>query len=220
MEYQTLLLALFTLISAVWATASTHPVIFHGTSVLTFPSDDVSSSVSHTKRATEFFSYMTEKGYFSFGWWVSADGNGDTSHFQPDLDSFHWLELAVTKSCDEETGNCLYRVQNVPIRQPDDMSLLGVSGRSLKYVVQPPLFGERDSDRVALTYIDGDGVRIHGVGTRQKLSDEKRTAKECQNALRTLKRYYEINDVDLGFEIRHICAMQDRGTGRGEISEL
>ncbi|KAI1211596.1 uncharacterized protein F4807DRAFT_395845 [Annulohypoxylon truncatum] len=219
MEYQMLLFALFTFVGAVWAATSTYPVIFHGTFVFTLPSEDVSSPASDTKRATDSFSYMTDKGYFSFGWWIPADSNGNTSHCQSDSDSFHWLELAETKSCDEETGDCLYHVQNVPIRQSDDVKLLGLSGRSLEYVIRPAVFKNGDSDQVALTYVDGDGVRIHGAGTTQKLSGKKRTARECQKALRTLKRYYEINDIDLGFEIRNICA-QDRDTDRSRIQEL
>ncbi|KAI2469424.1 hypothetical protein F4781DRAFT_431308 [Annulohypoxylon bovei var. microspora] len=219
MEYQALLLALFTFIGAVRTAGSSQPVIIHGTSVLTLPSNNAPSSIGSTKRAANFYSYITEKAYFSFGWWVLADGNDIASHCQPDSDSFHWLELAETKSCDEETGNCLYYVQNVPIRQPGDVELQGFSGRSLEYVIQPPALRNGDSGQVALTYIDGDGDRIHGVGTVQKLSGEKRMAKECRKALRTLKRYYEINDIDLGFDIRNICA-QDINTGRGEISEL
>ncbi|KAI1442946.1 hypothetical protein F5Y02DRAFT_395011 [Annulohypoxylon stygium] len=214
-----LLFALFTLLSAVWAAGSTHPVIFHGTSVFTIPSDDVSPLVSDAKRATNFFSYMTEEGYFSFGWWVSADAENDTLHYQPDSNSFHWLELAETQSCDEETGNCLYRVQNISIRKPNDVDLLGFSGISVEYVIQPPISRNKETARVALTYVDGDGTRTQGIGTRQNLSGGNHTARECQGALRTLKRYYEIYDIDLGFGIRNICK-QDRGTGYDEISEL
>lgn len=151
--------------------------------------------------------------------WVPADANNDTSHYQPDSNSFHWLELAETESCDEETGNCLYRVQNISIRKPDDVDLLGFSGISVEYVIQPPISRNEETARVALTYVDGDGKRIHGIGTRQNLSGGNHTARECQGALRTLKRYYEIYDIDLGFGIRNICK-QDRGTGNDEISEL
>ncbi|KAI1455352.1 hypothetical protein F4805DRAFT_275984 [Annulohypoxylon moriforme] len=219
MGYQMLLLALSTYIGAVWAVMSTHPAILHGTSVLTLPNNDVPSLDSDTKLATEFFSYVTEKGYFRFGWWVSADDNDNTFHRQPDSDSFHWLELAETKSCDEETGSCLYHIQHIPIRRPDDVELLGFSERSLKYLIQSPVPKSGDSTRVALTYIDGDGVRIHGAGAVQRLSSEQRMVRECQKALRTLKRYYEINDIDLGFEIRNICA-HDRRLGYGEMPEL
>ena len=150
---------------------------------------------------------------------MPADTNGDTSHCQPDSDSFHWLELAETKSCDEETGNCLYRVQNISVRKPDDVDLVGFSKISVEHVIQPSISGEGDNGQVALTYVDANGIQLHGIGIRQKLSSGRRTRGECQRAFRTLKRYYEINDIDLGFEIRNICA-QNRGMGRDDISEL
>ncbi|KAI0137846.1 hypothetical protein F4776DRAFT_663420 [Hypoxylon sp. NC0597] len=215
MGYQKMLLALFTLAAATQATAS--PVLFHGTSVVILPSE-TSSLNDNTLRATEFFSYMTETGYLNFGWWVPPSSIGNCSHCRPDSDSFHWIEFAQRKSCNEETGTCLYRAQHVPVREPDG-ELAPSWDKPLEYVVQPQASEKASGEEIALSYIDEDGVQFHGIGTRRKLNDEPRAAVECWKVLRTLKQTYERLDIDLRFEIGNPC-VQDTNIDYDLVSEL
>ncbi|KAI1418487.1 hypothetical protein F5Y13DRAFT_184127 [Hypoxylon sp. FL1857] len=210
-----MLLALLSLVAAACATAS--PVLYHGTSAVV-PVNKTSSLNSNTTRAASFYCYMTEKGYFSFGWWVPPSSIGNSSHCQPDSDSFHWVELAQRRSCNEETGSCLYRTQHVPVREPDDGEL-PLLGRSLQYVIQPLTSKKRDDEEINLSYIDTDGVQFNGVGTRRKLSGEPLTVGECRKALRTLKQTYDRLDIDLDLEIGDPCA-QDADIDHGWVSEL
>ncbi|KAI0836784.1 hypothetical protein F5Y06DRAFT_273357 [Hypoxylon sp. FL0890] len=216
MDYQKMLLVLFTLIAAAWATAS--PMLFRGTSIVTLP-DETSSLNSNTTLAASFFCYMTEKGYFSFGWWTLPSSLGNTSQCQPDSDSFHWVELAQKISCNEETETCLYRMQHISMREPDDEGLAPFWDGSLEYVIQSQASKKGDGEEIALTYIDGEGAKFDGVGTKQMLSGEPRMAGECQKALRTLKQTYERLDIDLGFEIGDPCT-HDTTMGDDWVSEL
>jgi hypothetical protein len=44
------------------------PILFHGTSVVIIPSNETSAPENSTVLAANFFCYMGDKGYFSFGW--------------------------------------------------------------------------------------------------------------------------------------------------------
>ncbi|KAI1140224.1 hypothetical protein F5Y05DRAFT_310022 [Hypoxylon sp. FL0543] len=216
MDYQVILLALFTLIAAARATAS--PVLFRGTSVITLPNKTPPLN-SNTTHAATFFCYMAENGYFSFGWWIPPSSIGKCSHCQPDSDSFHWIELGQKGSCNEATGSCLYRTQRIPVREPDDQAVGSSWDRSLEYSIQPRASEKGDDEETTLHYIDAGGAQFHGTGTRQNLSGGRSTAGECRKALRTLKQTYERLDIDLSFEIGNPCA-QDTNTGHDWVSEL
>ena len=63
-------LRLALLATAASASTADQPALFHGTSVVIIPSNETSSPVNSTVRAANFFCYMAEEGYFSFGWLV------------------------------------------------------------------------------------------------------------------------------------------------------
>ncbi|OTA70043.1 hypothetical protein K449DRAFT_417883 [Hypoxylon sp. EC38] len=217
MGYQKMLLAVFTLVAATCTTAS--PVLFHGTSLFILP-NETSSLNENTTRATDFFSYMTETGYLNFGWWVPPSSIGNCSYCQPDSDSFHWIELAWRRSCNDETGTCFYRTKYTPVREPGG-ELSPFWTAPLQHVIQsqPQTSEKINGEEIPLIYIDVYAIQFHGVGTRQKLSDEPRTAGECQKALRTLKQTYERLDIDLDFEIGNPCA-HDTNIDDDSVSEL
>jgi len=52
-----------------WATP-TQPVLFHGTSLVILLSNSSSSPADSTILAANFFCYMVDNGYLSFGWYL------------------------------------------------------------------------------------------------------------------------------------------------------
>lgn len=44
------------------------PVLFHGTSIVILPTNGTSSPANSTLKAANFYCYMADQGYFSFGW--------------------------------------------------------------------------------------------------------------------------------------------------------
>lgn len=73
MDWQKLLLALFTVVATVRAAPFMRPVLFHATSVVETSSNG--AWADHTICPADYFSYMTEKGFFSFGWYVLPPHN-------------------------------------------------------------------------------------------------------------------------------------------------
>ncbi|KAL2147937.1 hypothetical protein VTI28DRAFT_3415 [Corynascus sepedonium] len=71
------------------ASSAQQPALFHGTSVGIVPGDDTSSLANITVLGANFFCYMAEQGYFSFGWWVDPSISSNTSHCVPDSSRFH-----------------------------------------------------------------------------------------------------------------------------------
>jgi hypothetical protein len=59
---------LYHLLSLFGTVLAAQPVLFHGTSVVIIPSNETSAPGNSTILAANFFCYMGEKGYFSFGW--------------------------------------------------------------------------------------------------------------------------------------------------------
>ncbi|KAI2625602.1 hypothetical protein GGR54DRAFT_592334 [Hypoxylon sp. NC1633] len=214
MNFRESLFALFAFIAVAWAAAH-RPVIFHGTAVLV-PQGNKAAS---TKREAEFFSYMTDKGYFSFGWWLPIGSGSDTSLVQPDSESFHWLELGKRKSCNPEEGTCLYRSRNIPMQRPADAELGTFLEGPLEYVLDRLDLENGGNGQLAFRYTDSNGDAVYGKGTARNLSDKERSSGECLRALRTLKHMYEIYDVDLGFEIGNPCTVGANRHG-GVASEL
>ncbi|KAI1483053.1 hypothetical protein F4774DRAFT_367987 [Daldinia eschscholtzii] len=222
MDRQRLLLALLAVTATVRATPFVQPeLLIHATSVV-----EVSSTgawADHPICPTDYFSYVTDKGFFSFGWWgLGGSSRGNGTHFTPDADPFHWFELGERESCDGATGTCLYSTQNVPVRfdnhaQPPP----SCAPLPLKYIEQPlTSAGDDGEDRVELTYINDDGVQAQGSSTRRILSGDPRAAGMCSKALRILKQLYEQHDIDLGFEIGNPCAKEKSVDQQEEGSEL
>lgn len=54
--------------SAAALVSAEKPVLFHGTSIVIIPSSETSSPANSTLRAANFYCYMADQGYFSFGW--------------------------------------------------------------------------------------------------------------------------------------------------------
>ncbi|KAI5919277.1 hypothetical protein F4810DRAFT_511249 [Camillea tinctor] len=204
------------------ASLSTPPGLFHGTSVVILPDSESPSPTKSSLRAANFFCYMTDQGYFSFGWWVPADALGNTTHCRPDSDAFHWYEYAARSSCDAEAGTCTYRTRNVGVRKPASP----FPERALEYVIHPLDLGNGRYGQMAISWIDDDDVRVYGIGTRQMLSgagsrggeddkDGESKAESCAQALKTLKRIRGEYGVKLGFKIVDVC-----GSGTVEEEEL
>ncbi|KAK6951140.1 hypothetical protein Daesc_007670 [Daldinia eschscholtzii] len=219
MDCQKRLLALLAVTATVRAAPFVQPEIIHATSVV-----EVSSTgawADHPICPSDYFSYVTDKGFFRFGWWGHGGSNrGNGMYFTPDADPFHWFELGERESCDGATGTCLYSTQNVPIRL-ENYPPPPCAPLPLKYIEQPlSSAGDDGEDRVELAYIDDDGgVQAQGFSTRRKLSGDPRVAGMCNKALRILKQLYEQHDIDLGFEIGNPCA-QERSVDRQDVSEL
>ncbi|KAI2627346.1 hypothetical protein GGS26DRAFT_137709 [Hypomontagnella submonticulosa] len=216
MVYQNFLLVVLVFIATTWAAALANPVLFHGTSTFIFPRSNVSSNSTYT---ADFFCYMTERGYLSFGWWMLESDNSSSSQRHPDMDSFHWLELGESGSCNDKGKFCLYRTRNILVWEPDDLEPVPFPRSPMQTIAQSPSLWRERYDQITLTYMDGDGVQAHGVGTSQMLGGEPRTVGECHKVLRILKRAYETYDIDLGFEIGDPCIME-KSRGPGTISEL
>ena len=69
MAFNKISLALLT-ITASWALGAFQPILFHGTSVVLLPSNENSSPANSTVLAANFFCYLADEGYFSFGWYI------------------------------------------------------------------------------------------------------------------------------------------------------
>ncbi|KAK4098327.1 hypothetical protein N658DRAFT_225247 [Parathielavia hyrcaniae] len=188
------LLSLLTLWPATFAASAQQPVLFHGTSVIIIPSNETSSPANSTLLAANFFCYMGDQGYFSFGWWVNPTLSSNTSHCVPDSPRFHWYEFASKQSCDPEAGTCLYSTQNKAVREPHHAAPLPLPhDRKLRYVIKPVNVGNHGYGQMAVSWIDDGEVKVYGVGTRQVLSgggDEK-TRIDCRKAMHTLREVYE-----------------------------
>ncbi|KAI1485989.1 hypothetical protein F5X96DRAFT_689523 [Biscogniauxia mediterranea] len=200
------------------------PALFHGTSVVILPDGESPSPTKSSLRAANFFCYMTDKGYFSFGWWVPADAQGNTTHCRPDSDAFHWYEHAALEACDAEAGTCTYRTRNVGVRRPASP----FPERPLEYVIRPLDLGNGRYGQMAISWIDDGDVRVYGIGTRRVLSgtgggtgeegsndnNNDADAEGCAQALKTLRRIRAEYGVKLGFKLVDIC-----GTGAVEEDE-
>ncbi|KAI0597591.1 hypothetical protein F4775DRAFT_602604 [Biscogniauxia sp. FL1348] len=205
------------------ASLSVSPALFHGTSVVILPDSESPSPTKSRLSAANFFCYMTDRGYFSFGWWVPADAQGNTTHCRPDSDAFHWYEHASLSSCDAEAGTCTYLTRNVGVRRPASP----FPDRPLEYVIRPLDLGNGRYGQMAISWIDDGDVRVYGIGTRRVLSgigmageegskDDSDDAESCAQALETLRRIRGEYGVKLGFKLVDIC-----GPGAvGENEEL
>jgi len=189
--------------SASTAPTQQQPALFHGTSVVILPSNETSSPVNSTVRAANFFCYMAEEGYFSFGWWVTPSVGSNTSHCVPDSDRFHWYEYASKQSCDPEQGTCRYSTRNVVVRSPHHAAPIPFPERTLEYTIKPVDIGNHQFGQIAVSWIDDGGVQVYGVGTRQVLSDgaEKSIKDDCRKAIRTLRDVYEMHTPELAMKV-------------------
>ncbi|KAI1806761.1 hypothetical protein F4811DRAFT_100844 [Daldinia bambusicola] len=216
---QNLILALFTVTATVQAAPFVQPVLYHATSVV--EASNTGAWADHTICPADYFSYVTDKGFFSFGWWGLRSNRGNNgTYFAPDAEPFHWFELGERESCDRATETCLYRTQNVPVRFEKHAQPPPCAPMPLKYIEGPLGPGDKGEDRVELTYIDNDEVQAQGSSTRRKLSGDPHVAKTCNEVLRILKRLYEQHDIDLGFEIGNPCAREKDMIDQQGISEL
>ncbi|KAF1846588.1 uncharacterized protein K460DRAFT_395950 [Cucurbitaria berberidis CBS 394.84] len=200
------------LLSALPATSGIHapPQIFHGTSVIIQPSTGATSPANSTITTANFFCYMTNQGYISFGWWVSPSLNSNTSHYKADSDAYHWYEYSKLDTCDQDAGTCTFLTQNFLVRNSadDGVDPLPFPSRPLTYVVRPLDIGNGDYGRIAQSYIDDGQLQVYAVGTRQLLSGEQVESDECRKALGTLQRVQKLYEPKLGFEIVDTCAQR------------
>ncbi|KAI0108421.1 hypothetical protein F4814DRAFT_427906 [Daldinia grandis] len=220
MDYRKLSLTLFAVVATVRAAPFVQPVLFHATSVVETSSNG--AWADYTICPADYFSYMTEKGFFSFGWWGLRSNMGSVTYFTQDADPFHWFELGERESCDSVSGACLYSTQNIPIRFENHAQPPPCAPMPLKYIERSLNLGDDNDDgedRVELTYTDDDGVQAQGLSIRRKLSGDPRVAGICHKALRILKQLYEQHDIDLGFEIGNLCA-QETSISQQEVPEL
>jgi len=65
-----LAISVISMIPSTSASSAQQPALFHGTSVGIVPGDDTSSLANITVLGANFFCYMAEQGYFSFGWYL------------------------------------------------------------------------------------------------------------------------------------------------------
>ncbi|KAK0664511.1 hypothetical protein QBC41DRAFT_306511 [Cercophora samala] len=178
------------------------PVLFHGTSVVIIPSSETSSPANSTVRAANFFCYMAEEGYFSFGWWVTPSPQTNKTHCTPDSPRYHWYEHASKLSCDSGRGTCTYSTQNVAVRAPNRAAPVPFPERKLQYTIRPLDVGNGGYGQMAVSWIDDGGVMVYGVGTRQVLSNgEERTRGDCEKAMGTLRGVYERYKPGLAMEV-------------------
>ncbi|KAH6628921.1 hypothetical protein F5144DRAFT_328973 [Chaetomium tenue] len=170
------------------------PVLFHGTSIVILPANGTSSPANSTLKAANFYCYMADQGYFSFGWWVNPSPAANTSHCAPDSTRYHWYEFATLQGCDAAAGTCEFSTQNVAVRAPrgedgnndddddddDDSSRRDPDAgplpvpfphdRQLRYVIRPVDVGNGVHGQMAVSWVDDGEVQVYGVGTREVLS--------------------------------------------------
>ncbi|KAI8962425.1 hypothetical protein F5Y11DRAFT_194135 [Daldinia sp. FL1419] len=178
--------------------------LFHGTSVVIRPNSEAPSPANSTILAANFFCYMSNEGYFSFGWWVPASLDGDTTHCAPDSQEYHWYESAEKIYCDENAGTCQYRTQNFLVRPPGGHTEHPFPVRPLRYFIRLLDLGNGEQGRIAQSYIDDGEVQVYAVGTRQTLSSGYHNS-DCLKALQTLRKTQELYKPRLNFSIRDIC---------------
>ncbi|KAM7189010.1 hypothetical protein V8F20_010313 [Naviculisporaceae sp. PSN 640] len=224
-------LAIFSATSA----SAQHPVIFHGTSVIISPgSGSGSKSSSHetpvsssgsgpSLRAANFFCYMTEEAYFSFGWWVTPTlhrNDNETSHCRPDSSTYHWYEFASKIS--STSSEVTFLTQNVAVRKPRAPNRGGhgarpipyPEGKKVRYTIRPVDIGDHHGEgglgQMAVSWIeadkDGDGIpdlggQVWGVGTRKVLTpipgtgEMMNVVEDCKKAVGTFRDIYERYDL-------------------------
>ncbi|KAK3290155.1 uncharacterized protein B0H64DRAFT_453125 [Chaetomium fimeti] len=185
--------------AAATVASAEQPVLFHGTSVVILPSNGTSSPSKSTLKAANFYCYMTDQGYFSFGWWVNPSPAANTSHCTPDSPNYHWYEFATLQGCDSGAGTCEFSTQNIAVRAPrgedgnndgyddddhkdgdedserrdPDAGPLPVPfphDRKLRYVIRPVDVGNGAHGQMAVSWVDDGEVQVYGVGTREVLS--------------------------------------------------
>ncbi|EPE24599.1 hypothetical protein GLAREA_08452 [Glarea lozoyensis ATCC 20868] len=183
------------------------PGLFHGTSVVIIPSNETSDPGNSTILAANFFCYMGEKGYFSFGWWIPPSLSANTSHCVPTSHTFHWYEHAHLQSC--TPSSCTYITQNYPVRIPSHAKGIPLPPNPVDYTIKALDIGNGDYGKMAVSYIDDADteLRVYGIGTREILGGEK-----CREALGTLEWVLQRWKPDLGFELVDICG-EERGFG-------
>ncbi|KAK4205031.1 hypothetical protein QBC40DRAFT_65403 [Triangularia verruculosa] len=189
-------------VAAGFVSAQQQPALFHGTSVVILPSNETSSPVNSTVRAANFFCYMAEEGYFSFGWWVTPSLQNDTSHCTPDSGRYHWYEHASKTACDLDRGTCTFSTQNFRVREPSRARPVPFPERRLTYTIKPLDLGNGGFGQMAVSWIDDGGVMVYGVGTRQVLSGGgEGTRGDCRKAMGTLRGVYERYRPGLAMEV-------------------
>ncbi|KAM0276947.1 hypothetical protein ACHAQH_006232 [Verticillium albo-atrum] len=138
--------------------------------------------------------------------WLPAGKDSNTSRCTPDSTDYHWVEFA-NGTCDWTLEKCLYNVQNIPQRVPRNVRPPPIPEGPVRYVVRPLHVGNGGYGEMALSFVDEDEIKAYGIGTRQVLSGEGKTADsdQCGKALKVIRKIVEDFSPELGFEIADPC---------------
>ncbi|KAK5999260.1 hypothetical protein PT974_01653 [Cladobotryum mycophilum] len=188
------------------ATAAAHPsaqsahagTLFQGNSIVIQPHNTSHHPADATIWAANFYCYMTEKGYFSFGWWLPANATSTHEHCTPDSKEFDWYEYSNEGSCNGST--CRVHAINY---HNDGSTLPDIDTHYVAGLVD---VGDGVMGSLAVSYFDEDGGAF-GVGTRRILSksDSEKEIDECHTAFRTLKKLQTKHKLPLPFKIEDPC---------------
>ncbi|KAL1588460.1 hypothetical protein WHR41_03128 [Cladosporium halotolerans] len=176
----------------------TQKLLFHGTSLILRPDYSHHEAANHTATAANFYCYFGQTGYISFGWWLPASADADSTPCHPDNEQFDWFEYTTSKiEC--TTTKChahMVNWDNVPKpKQPffeED------------YVFQTVNSLSDNAGRFHLGYFDGEGGAL-AVGTARPLSFNEETEAECRKALRMLRHVQATRKIELPFELSDVC---------------
>ncbi|KAL4880373.1 hypothetical protein BJY04DRAFT_228648 [Aspergillus karnatakaensis] len=173
------------------------PFLFNGAAVINHPNWTTQQPADNTLEGANFFSYATDKGYLSFGWWLAPSPGTNYSHCQPDSRDFIWYEYTdkmygcTEKGCKAHVLN--YQVSNTSTPYFDTDYVFSVAN------LAPPEFGS-----LSISYFD-EKKGASAAGARHVLSAAASTTSDCCKALTTLRWIKENYKIKLDFELTDIC---------------
>ncbi|PWY95189.1 hypothetical protein BO94DRAFT_620661 [Aspergillus sclerotioniger CBS 115572] len=173
--------------------------LFHGSSIVIYPSAVSVHPKDSEYVGANFFSYVTPQGYFSFGWWLDPVPNTDTSHCSPKPRQIDWFEYTSTGNC--TAVECRVHAVNYLVQDPSKPSI------DSDYVATALDLGNGEAGRLALSYFDRP-LGGYAVGSRNVLSGDdvdRKSIRDCHDAFETLTNIQQRWKVQLPFELINPC---------------
>ncbi|PLB45026.1 hypothetical protein P170DRAFT_479554 [Aspergillus steynii IBT 23096] len=176
------------------------PFLFNGAALINHPNWTSQHPRDSTLEGANFFSYVTDKGYLSFGWWLKPSSDTDYSHCKPDSSDFMWYEWSDKMyGCDDE--GCKAHVVNYLVANNSEPSF------ETDYVFGVANLAAPELGSLSKSYFD-EKQGASAVATRHVLSTAATTASDCCKALKTLRGVQNKYKIKLDFELVDICPQQ------------
>ncbi|KAK4449033.1 hypothetical protein QBC34DRAFT_463613 [Podospora aff. communis PSN243] len=183
-----------------WLTLTTANDLFQGNSILIRPSETSVYPKDANITSAHFYSYITDEGYFSFGWWLDATPTTNFTRCSP-TQEYDWYEYSSSGGCNTTTGVCTVHALNYPAGAPTTADI------DTNYVAWLVTVGQEAIGNLAVSYFD-EAQGTFAVGSRRYLSGPglgRDEGLECKQAYERLVGIQGQWNLPLKFKLTDPC---------------